>query len=242
MSSNEILPISGDRSSRLRTAHEYVQQTLRHAILDGKLRGGTRLVQAEIATQLGVSTTPVREAMRDLATEGLIIFDPHRGAMVRILNQTEIDEVYELRAALEPLRAPRAAALVTEEVLERAGELIRDMEDQTDPSRWVESNRAFHALFDDLGDGSRLASILDGLRNSAATFVGISLDKRPDQMMLANIEHLALLEAYRARDVPRIIELTLSHFESTRAILHELPASADQDSASAGDTVSGGSA
>jgi len=75
-----------------RTAHEFVKESLRRAILRGDLSGGERLIQADLATMLNVSTTPVREALRDLATEGLITLDRHRGGVVREPDWAEIGD------------------------------------------------------------------------------------------------------------------------------------------------------
>ena len=66
------------------------------------MTGGTRIIQSEIASQLEVSVTPVREALRDLAAEELVIFDPHRGALVRSLDLEEVKEIYQLRMVLSP--------------------------------------------------------------------------------------------------------------------------------------------
>ena len=95
----ERLPgLAGQSFSATRqTAHEYVREVLRRAILSGDIPVGSRLVQAELATTLEVSTTPVREALRDLASEGLIQFDPHRGAVVSELSGEELQEIYEIR-------------------------------------------------------------------------------------------------------------------------------------------------
>ncbi|WP_162529920.1 GntR family transcriptional regulator [Nocardioides caldifontis] len=204
-----------------RTAHEFVYNTLRAAVLNGTLAGGARLVQSELAQQLGVSTTPVREALRDLATEGLVVLDPHRGAVVRSLDLEEVREVYELRMTLEPLMVRRVAASMTDEKLERAAELHRQMADPRDPQTWSQLNRDFHALFSESAENSRLAGILASLRDSAAPYVAMSLVARPEQAAQANAEHAELLDAYRTGDVDRAIELTLDHLRATLRVIEE---------------------
>ncbi len=208
-------------ASRSRTAHEYVRDSLRRAILSGSLRPGTHLVQTEVATQLEVSTTPVREALRDLATEGLVFFDPHRGALVRTLDLGEVREIYQLRAALEPLVVPRVIDKIRPETFERAEQLTRALDRERDPSRWVEVNREFHSLFTDFDQGSRLEGILRGLRDSAATYVSLSLAARPKQMSEANEEHRAVIDAYRRRDAEAVVEITVAHLESTLRAIEE---------------------
>jgi DNA-binding GntR family transcriptional regulator len=207
--------------ARSRTAHEYVRAALRAAIMGGKLPGGARLVQSELADRLGVSTTPVREALRDLATEGLVVFDPHRGALVRSLDIAEVRELYELRMNLEPLMVRRVIAAVTPEKLALAEELQRRMTEPCDHAAWADLNHDFHAIFSEKDDSSRLAQILAGLRDSAAPYVALSLNARPQQVAEANEEHAALLHLYRRGAVEEIVELTLTHLRSTLAAIEE---------------------
>ncbi|WP_051580791.1 GntR family transcriptional regulator [Pseudonocardia acaciae] len=206
---------------RTRTAYEHVRATLRAAILDRTLSAGERLVQSELASQLGVSTTPVREALRDLATEGLVLFDSHRGAIVRPLNIDEVREIYELRMTLEPIMVRRVIERITDEQLARAADLAAQMRTESDMSTWVNLNRAFHGVFTEIDDKSRLATILAGLRDSAAGYVAVSLDAQPRHIAEANAEHEQLLDIYRRRDADAAIELTLQHLRSTLAIIEE---------------------
>lgn len=207
--------------ARARTAHEYARETIRAAVLGGTLAGGARLVQSELAEELGLSTTPVREALRDLATEGLVIFDAHRGALVRSLDPDEVREIYELRMTLEPLMVRRIIEDLTDVQLARAAELQHRMDEPCDPSAWAELNREFHAIFSEDDSRSRLAGILAGLRDSAAAYVALSLNARSEQASEANTEHAALLDHFRRRDVDAAVQLTVQHLRATLAALEE---------------------
>lgn len=211
--------LGGPRQSR--TAHEYVRATVRAAILDGSLGPGGRLVQAEIAEQLGVSITPVREALRDLASESLVLMDPHRGALVRALDLAEVREIYELRMVLEPLMVRRVIAQVTDQQLALAQSLQEQMERTEDSSAWASLNRDFHAVFHHGADGSRLAVILEGLRNSATAYVRLSLHARPDQVPVANSEHAELIDLIRRRETESAVHLTVQHLQGTLAAIEQ---------------------
>jgi DNA-binding GntR family transcriptional regulator len=206
-------------SSRARTAHQYAHDTLREAILSGELPAGSRLVQADIAGQLRVSTTPVREALRDLATEGLVHFDPHRGAIVRELDWEEVREIYQLRQLLEPLAIRLAVGRMSDEELRAANRLAQEMESESSPGRWVELNRASHGLFADSARSPRLQSILAGLRDGAAVYVALTLRYQPSGMARGNLEHRALLDAFERRDADRAASIELRHLETTLATI-----------------------
>src|SRR5215211_2717340 len=91
-----------------RTAQERVVETLRHAILGGVLEPGTPLILSELSERLGVSRTPIREAMRELAAEDLVDFDSYRSAVVHTPTLEEAREIYELRLALDPIAVRKA--------------------------------------------------------------------------------------------------------------------------------------
>jgi DNA-binding GntR family transcriptional regulator len=200
---------------RSRTAHEYALTTLRSAILAGTLTGGTRLVQTKLAADLNLSTTPLREALRDLAMEGLVVFDPHRGAVVRALDIDEVREIYELRITLEPIMVRRIAERITDAQLDEAEELAARMQAETNLSAWVDLNRGFHAIFSEPDNKSKLAGILATLRDSASAYVSLSLEARPQQVPEANDEHAELIRLYRKRDTEGVARLTLRHLRST---------------------------
>ena len=202
-----------------RTAHEYVRDTIRQAILRGQLAAGTRLVQANLASELGVSTTPVREALRDLATEGLVQLDPHHGAVVKQLTHDEIREIQDLSLILEPEAMRQLAAQVSDEALDEAEHLAAQMEAEDDVGLWADLNRRFHAaLVRDL-EGTRLSSILKGLRDGAAPYIGAALQIPDNQLEDANHDHRQLLEALRAGDADRAAEIAAEHVRLTIRVL-----------------------
>lgn len=197
------------------TTHGYVLKMVRDAILDGTLAGGVRLIQADIAAQLDVSITPVREALRDLAGEGLVVFDPHRGSRVRSFDLEEVREIYELRMALEPIFVARTIDKVTEDDLAQAEDLLAQMKEADNTSAWSELNRQFHATFALHETTSRLAQILAGLRDNAAAYVNFSLGASAERRAESDDEHAQLIELYRKKDLDGTIALTVQHLRTT---------------------------
>lgn len=202
-----------------RTAHELVRDTLRRAILRGDLHGGARLIQADIAASLDVSTTPVREALRDLATEGLITLDRHRGGVVRELNWAEMEEIAAIRSELEPLAMRLVVDHATNADLDGAQLLIERMLDADDLATWVELNAAFHSLVHDASASPRLASILRSLEESSTIYVAQAQRWHPEIRRRANAEHVALVEALRQRDHTRAVDLAEDHAALTLELL-----------------------
>lgn len=205
------LPVDGQR----RTAHEVVRDTLRHAILNGALPGGTRLVQADIAVQLEVSTTPVREALRDLATEGLIRLDAHRGAIVYEPDLDEVRDLYDVRKILEAEAMRRAVRTITEEELLRAETLQARMDAESDAVVWVDLNREFHAVLADASRSPRLSALLKSLRDAAAVYVALSLKSSPEQVAAGNQDHHQLLDAVRGKDPRTAARIVVRHLDTT---------------------------
>jgi DNA-binding GntR family transcriptional regulator len=206
------------------TAHEIVRDTLRHAILSGELPGGTRLVQAELAAQLNVSTTPVREALRDLASDQLIRFHPHRGAVVHELDMEELREIYEIRKALEPLAIRLAASRISKKQLKEASDLQARMEKETDPAAWVENNWKFHALLGKAAQSPRLASFVKSVQDSAALYVAHAVHLDPGLIDKGNADHRGMLAALRDGDAEDAGDHLRRHLDTTlQAILAATP-------------------
>ncbi|HYJ70033.1 MAG TPA: GntR family transcriptional regulator [Nocardioidaceae bacterium] len=205
-----------------RTAHELVRDTLRRAILTGQIPGGQRLVQADLAKQLEVSTTPVREALRDLSAEGLIDLDAHRGAIVRSLSKEEVEEIYWLRQLLEPELMGRAVANITDEQIAQAEAIQKKADKEKDPAAWVELNKAFHRVFNVASNSPRLASIVENLQDSGTAYVLASLVAGSRNTTEANAQHREILAAVRSRDVRAAKKRMRDHVHKTLAGVPEL--------------------
>lgn len=210
MTTDDIFRLDASTSRRI-TAVDLVRDALRAAILRGDLSGGSRLVQTEIANQLSVSTTPVREAMRDLASEGLITLDSHRIGTVRKPDWDEMVEITAIRRALEDFAIAKAMANITSSQLDAAKALAEDLSREDDLGSWVQKNSQFHSIFHQATGTKRLGTMLQALEEAGGLFVAQAQRLHPEIRRRAIADHFALLEAYEAQDLDRAVEIQLAH-------------------------------
>jgi DNA-binding GntR family transcriptional regulator len=202
------------RDEPRRTAHQSVVAALRQAILSGAIPGGMRLVQADVAAQFGVSNTPVREALRQLATEGLIRFDSYRGAVVENPTAEDVQEVYELLLVLEPLAARRAAKRMSDEEVRQLRALHEQMCASEDVADWVQLNRRFHTLMHEAAASPRLVGILNSLRDASTPQVAMAVNAGLG-LGRSNAEHAEIVAALQRGDAERVADVMASHLAGT---------------------------
>jgi len=207
-SGTEVVPPSLEN---WRTAQDFARETIRRTILRGDLPGGARLIQADLAAQLGVSTTPIREALRDLAGAGLITLDRNRGGVVRELDWQEIEEIRQIQEQLRRLAVKLAVHGITDEHLREAEALADQMDEETDLASWVDLNLRFHFLFYEATGGGRLTAILKGLEEATTLYVAQAQRWHPEFRRKANEAHRTLVAAYRARDVEKAVAALAGH-------------------------------
>lgn len=206
-------------SKYIQTAQQYVLTTLRTEIIRGRYPENTHLRQEEVARRLDVSTTPVREAFRDLRAEGLVSIDPNKGVVTRRLTLADVTEIYELRITLEPMLAERACREMTAADLIAATQCHEAMSATDSPERWSMVNETFHDHFVASQSRTRLFEMVASLSRVARPYVALSMHVDRDIMESNNREHAALLAAYRAADARAVREQTRAHLENTRDAL-----------------------
>jgi DNA-binding GntR family transcriptional regulator len=204
-----------DTSQPYRTAQAAVAERLRRAVLSGQLKPGLRLLQADVAAEMRTSTTPVREAMRELAGEGLLDLDPHRGVVVHRSEMSELKELYQVRMLLEPVAIGATVEHITPEQLDSAEKLLERMEREPDFAEWAILNQAFHSLLAEASGLHISTSILVKLRNLSSLYIASSLHRFPERIATGNAEHRALLEACRVGDAAQAQEIELMHLRHT---------------------------
>lgn len=210
MAGNRLL--NGQTPNKRVTALDVVRDALRDAILRGDLPGDSRLIQTEIASELGVSTTPVREAMRELASDGLITLDNHRVGVVRRPDWHEMQEIVEMRRVLEPLAIARSMENITTEEIAKARELAESMASEVwDVGAWVRLNIEFHEVFHKATHSVRLGPALIALDTAAGIFAAQAQQLHPEVRERAIADHFALIEAYEAKDSVRALEIENEH-------------------------------
>ena len=203
---------------RRQSSHELVAAVLREAITTGVLRANAPLPQDEIAAQLRVSHIPVREALRQLQSEGLVTYQPNRGATVTALSADEIREIYEIRAILETAAIRDAAPLLEADELTRAEAILDAAEAATDGATWGTLDVDFHRLVYHLDGRPRLRELIDGLLRRVDRYWlshGLMLRHRAE----FESEHRALLGALRARDAARAADLLGRHLAGASELL-----------------------
>lgn len=207
---------SSDKSPRV-TAVDGVHHWLATRIRGGQLQPGARLRAEAVARDYGVSRTPVREAFRRLEAEGLVSVVPHVGAQVSQVSLAEIDELFEIRGALEVLAVQRAAGRADEDLAERLREQLRRCEavPPGDVERMATENGRLHALMYEAAGSPQLVRLIETLGSKLHRFRMASLSSwdRPRQAL---DEHRAIAAAVAARDVDRARHLAIEHAQHGR--------------------------
>ena len=156
VSMNEYLPL-----------RDVVFNTLRQAILRGELKPGERLMEIQLANKLGVSRTPVREAIRKLELEGLVLMIPRKGAEVADISEKSLKDVLEVREALEELAARIACDKITKEGVNRLKEAAQDFRSalkSNDITQMAEADVRFHDVICNATENQKLGQLLNNLR------------------------------------------------------------------------------
>lgn len=188
-----------DLGAPLQTRQEIIAERLRDAILRGIFRPGQRLDQNEIAEVFKVSRSPIREALRTLAAEGLVELVPHHGAVVSELPLAEIEEILFLRSVLEGMAARLAIPKMGAEQVQALGEILHELSRTTDIDRWLELNHRFHHAIYQYAGRPRLVALIDNLRNNIAPYMREFI-ATTEHMREAAVSHQLIYEACVKRD------------------------------------------
>ena len=210
----------------LESVSDQVFRILRESILTQTFSPGERLNPNEVAAKLGVSITPVKEAVNRLASEGLIEIRPRSGTFVSAISLQELTETFELRAALECLAAEKVIAKLTPKLIARFRDLTADLERPVNTIRdraWHEQkNGELHQLIIDSAGNGRLRELYRTL-NTHITIARIHSSRQDWSERLAqdNAEHRAILDAMESRDRDLLVTLLRRHIERASSNLVE---------------------
>lgn len=212
----------------LKDPWEGVRDTLRERILSGELRPGERILEVPLAEQLGLSRGPIREALRVLVAEGLVVRQPRLGAIVVPIDERTVDEVYSLRTALEAFAVRRAFERYSGNLSLRLLvplEQMREALDQERPSDVLEPDIAFHLAFVEAADHERLLTTWQGLVGPLRILLGLTARRGSDEHQRSLLGHEQIYERTKARDVEGTVESLTAHLETARdmvlSYLHE---------------------
>ena len=186
-------------------ATEHAYASVREGILHGTYKAGARLTEEDLARSTGVSRTPIREALRRLQAEGLVRLEANHGAIVAPFELADAEEIFELRAVLEPIAAERAAvradgatiaelrALAEQQALastQRVGSYLAQIADLND---------RFHRLVQTAAGSARLIRVIAGL-TEALLILGTFAKYTQNELVRSADQHLELVQAFEARD------------------------------------------
>jgi DNA-binding GntR family transcriptional regulator len=197
-----------------------IYKTLRNQIFSGGLKAGDQIRQQRLANEFGVSSIPVREALRMIEADGLIEFIPRKGAVVRNITFREIMEIADIRLTIEPLMLSWSIPNLTEGILEEAKSNIELYKEANDPWEQIKLNRDFHLLLYEKADSRRLYEIIDSLFNGILLFgvwkVVTLVDKDS-----AIEEHNKIIEACERMDVESANKVLREHLSHAKMRLNK---------------------
>jgi DNA-binding GntR family transcriptional regulator len=209
-----------------RRAVDDVHQAIREAILDRRFPPGMRLNVEELASQLGVSLTPVRSAIQLLAADGLVDVHSRSGTFVATLTRRDLEETFDIRCALECLAAEKAVELITEEQIEQARKLLvvlsRPVKTDANRKAHEQANSELHDIIIRSSGNQRLADMYDSLKAHIAMCRLHRIDETwQSRLPQEQREHEEILAALEKRDAKTLAKVLRSHILRARATLLE---------------------
>ena len=213
MQPHETTPL---RTSNLR---EQALDVIRHSLVSGEIRPGDIYSAAALAARLGISSSPVREAMLTLVNQGLMEPVRNRGYRVVPMSDKDLDEVYELRLLVEIPGTIKAAERATASDLEYLGSLLTEYEDaakERDNMRCLDADRRFHLDLLALGGNQRLVDTVAGLRDQKRLY-GLEGLAKHGVLEHSAAEHRLILAAISARDFPGLESIMQKHLHHVRS-------------------------
>ena len=202
---NEYLPL-----------RDVVFNTLRQAILKGELAPGERLMEIQLAEKLGVSRTPIREAIRKLELEGLVLMIPRKGAEVARISEKSLKDVLEVRRSLEELAIELACQRMSDgdlQELERKQKKFCEAIAQGSAMDIAESDEAYHDVIYNCTRNARLVQILNNLREQMYRF-RLEYIKDEDKRQILRLEHEKILKALHSRHVAEARAAVREHIDN----------------------------
>ena len=210
---NEYLPL-----------RDVVFNTLRQAILRGELKPGERLMEIQLANKLGVSRTPIREAIRKLELEGLVLMIPRKGAEVADITEKSLRDVLEVRKALEELAVQLTCDKITKEQireLEQAAEQFKKTLKSNDITEIAEADVRFHDIKYLATDNQKLILLLNNLREQMYRY-RIEYLKRADKYSQLLAEHEEIIRHIEKKQKKEAAEIVCKHIDNQVAAVMDL--------------------
>ncbi|MFC7066604.1 GntR family transcriptional regulator [Brucella rhizosphaerae] len=203
-------------------ASNRITDAMRDAILKGELKPGSRLRQEALASTYNASRIPIREALRQLESEGLITLVPNSGAWVSKLDQSECVEIYKIREQLEPLALRESCQNLSDATLTRLEELVTEIRDAQDIDEFLHLDREFHLLS---YQGARMLTLLQMIRqfwNSTQQYRrAYALSVELNDRSAVHHEHWLLVDALKRKDATHAGLILGGHIRRTRMeLLH----------------------
>ena len=215
------------------TLRERILETIRDAIMSGALKPGEKVAEPELATRFGISRTPIREAFRQLESEGYLTVIPRKGALVAYFSAKDVEEFYALKSILEGYAARKACSrLSTREInkLEAINEKLREIADEGDVRHFFKVHNSFHDLFIRGAGNEKLHEMIAALLKKFQRLRLASLSK-PGRMRISVEEHEKIIEAFRSRDAVLAEMLVQKNAEYGGKVLIEEDEDAEASSA-----------
>lgn len=187
---------------RHQTLREKILETIREAILKGDLKPGEKVAEPELAERFGISRTPIREAFRQLESEGYLTVIPRKGAVVAALSERDVQEFYAIKSILEGYAAELAAKKLSDKdlaKLEAINKKLKEIAEEGDVKAFYRVHNEFHETFLKAADNSKLYELIQhlGMKFSRLRMASLSVSGR---MAISVAEHDKLLDAFRRHD------------------------------------------